>query len=313
MDWTSDDPSNPIMHFPHKLEVWSEDSSSGVMAYVADNEYGRRWQSGLLLNVSVVTVNDDKPASANIGERYYIGKMSFTSDGEVLWIPTVDRDESFGVLSPTNFEIRVDEVYRDADGEAGLLSYTDWGIQGQTPDYWRLNTFAQNLTRAQALAKDFFINLDPWPYDSAGIILWGKLFNINPPYQLRVYYNISAGSASRYSIWYQAGFLDPVHAVVYYDERIFAVIKTSTGAELWVSDYPPYAGTGNEMNYLSDCILDSIGFSAMDVDERDGTIVVAHEEADLLMIAATPVPHTVWYNLTLSHRNDRGVTGLIVL
>ena len=67
------------------------------------------------------------------------------------------------------------------------------------------------------------------------------------------------------------------------------------------------------MSFLSDCPLDDCGFAAMDVDIRDGTMVLANKVADLLMVFDSHPHYTVWYNLTLSHRNDRGVTGLVVL
>ena len=318
MDWSLEETGEPNSYFPHKLEPWSATTGSGVRVYVATRQYGRRFTSGsgLELSVAVVTVNDDKPASAEIGERCFTGSMAFTTDGESLWFPVIGREYTYigGGSFLSTFELYTHGVYRNADGITGFLSYENWKVIGIEPDYWYgLVLHDDDITNAERLSATYYVNLATWPYNSAGIIVFGNfLKHISVSYLIQCYGNIDKDNFTRYYVWTEGVPNDPVGAVVYYNDRIYAILNTATGGELWESDIPPYVYPGNHMTHKSDTILDGT-LRAMDVDARDGTIVIASNVADLLMVAATPVPYTVWYNLTLSHRNDRDVTGLIVL
>lgn len=312
LEYSYNDLSEPNDYFPHKLESWSEDTPGGIWVPLGSRSYGRFYSSGGdKLYVSVVTVdNDDKPASGLIESRFFIGRLGWSADGSYLAVPAADYNRTIlEEFPPTHLRGYGDMLFRHPDGKVGEIGYEDWMRPGFQPFWWRWDSFDLYLP-AEVASRAYSINYDPWPYAPDTVIIWGKFFT-NPPHSQIWTYNENDGF--KY-VW--RGIVDdPVQAIVYHNQRIYAALKTSTGVELWESDLPPYSGgaSGDYMNYKSDSPLDDVGWHAMDVDIRDGTMVLANKVADLLMVYACPPPYTAWYNLTFSHRNDRGVTGLVVL
>ena len=97
-------------------------------------------------------------------------------------------------------------------------------------------------------------------------------------------------------------------ALLFHDGTLYVIRDTGSACFLW-----QYDGGGDWSLVGGPIGLDSVNHNSMDVDNLSGDIVVAGRVADLIMVVSAPSPYTSWSNLTFSHRNDRGVTGLLVL
>jgi hypothetical protein len=93
---------------------------------------------------------------------------------------------------------------------------------------------------------------------------------------------------------------------------VYALLNTSTTLDLY-TEKATLNDAGDDMQLVSATTLDdaSVGIIAA-VDGRDGTFVVVGVTDTIIVIAALP-PWTSWGNLTLSHRIDADVTGVVVL
>jgi hypothetical protein len=98
-------------------------------------------------------------------------------------------------------------------------------------------------------------------------------------------------------------------ALLLYSSTLYVIKDTGSACHLW-----EYNDTPDDWTLVGGPIsLDSVNHDCLDVDNASGDIVVAGRVADLIMVVSAPSPYTSWSNLTFSHRNDRGVTGLLVL
>lgn len=301
--------------FRYKVAFWSDENTPTMhIAFGSHDKYGRVWKSGSNLLVSITTV-DSRPVSDTIYSRFYLGTMAFTNDGERLYFGTGD----YKTADSSKINTWLEYLTRNPSSPDYSTQYR-WGYDNNFGYGWRSTPAGwgdidENVDIADFLAGESYFNVVTWPVEDDGIILYGLMqYQRVPtsPDQIWIY-----SAATNWDVlWdngHAGGYVDPVRALIYYNELIYAAIKTSTGIELYVSDAPPYGGDGDYMSHLSDSFLDDCGIACMDYDPVDGTLVIGQKVANLLMIAATPTPYTTWYNLTLSHRNDLGLTGLVVL
>lgn len=256
------------------------------------------------IDVAVVTVDEFGPdhvisrlPSGAVGHQ-----LACALDGERLWFGLSEwadsSDDSF-------LYCYLEYMTREPDGQVGILGYPIAGTGYQYMGY------ASGFSYADHLANLQYISLFPWALETDGVLVYGLPWAIEYPTWPDQLFGESP-SAGQHYYWGASGFTDPVRAVLLYNSKVYAFLKTSTTLDLY-EEKAVLGGAGNDMQLVSATTLNdaSIGIIAA-ADGRDGAFVVTGVTDTIIVIVALP-PWTSWSNLTLSHRIDRDVTGVVIL
>jgi hypothetical protein len=223
-------------------------------------------------------------------------------DGTYLFIATTEWYDS---SDDADLLCRLEYMTREPDAQTGVLGYPASGVGRNWSGY--SSSFA--LSDHNALNQ--YVSLFPWAKETDGVLAYGLPYGVQYPTWPDQIYGESPASGNWY-YWGSDTFTDPVRAVFLYNSKVYALLKTSTALQLWV-EKDTLSDGGDDMQLIADTTLDdaSVGIIAA-VDGRDGTFVVCGVTDTKIVVAAAP-PWTAWVNLTLSHRIDLDVTGVVVL
>lgn len=282
--------------FQHKFQEYS-DSMEGVRVGLNTasqfSTYGgirERYDGTWHVEVAVHTVVAH--GGHDIWSRYPYG-IAATLNGEHVYI-------SFGQYSagPSNMEQSVDRIYREPDARSGVYDYV------YPADDWFWAGWDSGFTKAEMDALDTYIIPAQWNKYADGIIMFGRLEGVSDPVDPRQVWAYSSASGGDY-------YLDEsnmsARAVIMVGGLMYAMVQQGGTAVLWQEVVPT-----EYLASLSISLLSDVGINCMTADSV-GTIAIAHKDADLIMVAITESPYSTWSNATLSHKNDRGVTGIIVM
>jgi len=135
---------------------------------------------------------------------------------------------------------------------------------------------------------------------------YGLMDSYNDPGQ-EVYFWYYNGSTFSTTITYGAWGTSRLAGLRLYGGKMHAIRDTGAVIQLYIES------TGQVLVYQSDGNIAGINDVVMDMDYRDGTVVVAADVAGSIIVTLCASPYSSWSDITLSHLNDRGVTGILVL
>ncbi len=236
--------------------------------------------------------------------RRAIGPMAWTLDGEKLYIPLKEMYNWADVGSGYRWETHADRLERKGDGSVDY----DTGFAGLLWISWESDGVYDS-----DVPDNYYLGCRAWPKYTNGVIFFGKIYGISSPaWPHQIWgYSISNGWAD---IWNADSFTEPVRGVVYTNGKLYAVTMGASFGKFYGETPGADETGGDDMAYIADVtILDDPGLACIDADDNDYSIAIAGRVADLVMVVLSAAPYTSWSNITFSHKNDRGVTGLIVL
>jgi len=253
-----------------------------------------------LLDASIVTI-PDKPPDDIFSRFGHNPSICYQPDGNRVFICLPSYSDGVDGMAHV-----VDILYREPNGQTGRVDYLD----DYTLYYW--SDWDYSFTKAEYLAGDTYVGVMPWVDEAPdGVLFFGLPYGVNFPTWPDQIYGYSAAQGEFY-IWGVNGFVDPCRAIVDIGGRLYAVAQSATVLKLYEAK-ATMADDGANMVYVSDLPLDDANYgNVMDVDTLDNTFAVAAGSADVNIVAIAAPPWTSWTDVTLNHRVDRGVTGLIV-
>ncbi len=294
--------------FPSGSVEISNPDRTGVVAGFGDlSRYVRLFTEfedpNFIIKCSVVTV-PPKPPDDMFSRFGHESSVSYTPDGNNVF-----------VILPTFDGVAEDDMVHYADNLEREPAHLGTGKIGYQTDFgtgWFWLAY-DNFTKVQLNNLLTFAGVNPWWDEGVdGILVFGLLDGVSSPTQPG---QIEGWSTAQgiFDIWSVSLFTDPCRAVIDISSRIYAVAEATTVIKLYEAK-AVLVDDGANMIYVSDSILDTANYGRiMDVDNIDDTIVVAGGAADLIMVVGASPPWTTWNNITLSHRNDRGVTSLVIM
>jgi hypothetical protein len=228
--------------------------------------------------------------------------LSCSLDGTLIYIATTEWNAAD---DDTDLFCRLEYMTRQPDGQSGFVDFP------ANKDGHQWVSYADGFTLTNHNANAQYISLYPWEKETDGCLVFGLLYGVEFPAWPDQLYGMSPTAGD----WYYKGangYTDPVRAVFNYNSKIYMLVETSTSLDLW-EEKAVIADGGDDMQFISDTTLNNsaIGLIA-DVDTRDGTIVVAGIAADPIVVGSLP-PYSSWSDITLSHRIDKDVTGVVIL
>ena len=254
-----------------------------------------------LLNAYIVTI-PPKPPDDIFSRFGHNPSIAYRPDGNMVYICLPSYTSGVDGMAHV-----MDRLVREPNGQTKrvdyLDDYTDW--------YW--GDWDYEFTKAEYLAGDTKVGVMPWVDEAPdGILFFGLLYGVTDPSQPGQIWGYSTAQGG-FDIWTVNAFTDPCRAIVDIGGRLYAVAESVTGLKLYEAK-AVLVDDGANMIYVSDVPLDDADHAnVMDVDTLDNTIAIAAGSADVNMVVIAPPPWTSWTDVTLNHRVDRGVTGLIVL
>ena len=308
MVWS--DPDIPGFR-PKTVEI-SQPNVSGIYTGAGDfNTYIRVWESfsspNYSINCSIVTV-PDKPPDDVYARFGHNTAVCYQPDGNNLYVstPAYDSDDNFMVHMG-------DYITREPYDEPVQVILTgELGYQYKVQGWWWWSY--DDFTKAQWESGAAILGVMPW-FDEApdGALFFGLPEGVDFPSWPAQIYGDSTARGSSYWLWGPNGFTDPCRAIIDIGGRLYAVAEAATALKFYESR-ATLIEDGANMIYVSDTPLDDANHgNILDVDNRNDAMVVSGGSANLIIVVAADPPWTSWINITLSHKNDRGVTGLVVL
>jgi hypothetical protein len=227
--------------------------------------------------------------------------LSCSLDGTLIYIATTEWNAAD---DDTDLFCRLEYMTRQPDGQSGFVDFP------ANKDGHQWVSYADGFTLTNHNANAQYISLYPWEKETDGCLVLGLLYGVEFPSQPGQLHGVYPSGTWEYKD--ASGYTDPYRAVFYYNNKIYAMVTGSTALELW-EEKSSIAGSGDDMQKVSNSSLtdSSVGIIA-DVDTRDGTIVVAGFAADPIVVGSLP-PYSSWSDITLSHRIDKDVTGVVIL
>lgn len=289
-------PSSEPEGYPNFFIQWSDTLANVYCSLVDFTTYGRIWQDGGTGDVIVDIATVSERPSDWISGRAYAGRMSCSYDGNYLHVPYWRYN-----TSTSYFICKVDQMVRNVS--TGEIEYTADGY----PEYVTLGNDDPIANVGNAI-----VSCAPNPDDTDGVLILGLPTVGDSTYQAGLYGFSESGGWTYY--WWHDPELWVVRAVASLSGVVFAIIDKGTALELWKETTTTPGAMITKVSDIS-YITDVYTGQTMDIDTRDGTIVIAGltNVGNEIVIGALAPSYSVWSDLTINHRTDKDVTGIKVL
>lgn len=292
-------PDNSVEISEDQLLVRAAFGDLSKYAHITEPFFDTTWK----LDARVVTIPPKPPDDMH--SRYLITTLAYGASGDFVWVAGHDY-AGFGG-GPDGMETMVDRFQRNPSHlPANSIGYADQFATG-----WQWSSFDDGYTKTELDNGDTYVAIRSWFGETNGILFFGLTYGVSDPSEPTQCWGWR--SAGFFEIWSVSAFTDPCRWFIDISGRLYAVAEAGSGLKLYEAK-ATMISNGDNMIFVSNITLDDANHSnIMALDGRDDTIVVAGGSADLVMVVAAAPPWTSWFNLTLSHRNDRGITGMVVM
>lgn len=302
MHWSDDTifPDNSVEISDDRADVRAGFGDASQYIQVSDSYFSTTWK----IDVWVITVPPKRPD--DMFSRYHISSLAYDADGNYVFL--TGHDYFFTTGGPDDMETNSDRFQRNPSHlPANSIGYLDNFATG-----WQWTSWDDSYTKAQLDAGDTYVGNRAWFGETNGILFYGKLYGISDPTQPAQCWGWES-SGGWFEIWNVSAFTDPCRWFIDISNRLYAVAEAGSGLKLYEAK-ATMVDDGNNMIFVSNVSLDDANHgNIMALDGQNDSIVVAGGSADLIMVVVAAPPWTSWLNLTFSHRNDRGITGMVVM
>lgn len=267
---------------------------------ITSNGDGYTWRVGGFSDAGIGTIDPDSSpvlAAAAYNDGVSATKMSFF-------------DVNVSVSSDNNKALGV-SIGRDAGANI-------WTTFCDDSNLYLLENAMSDLSQSQSLNLGIATIVDvdaadylAYPQARVGhddsVVVYGRM---NNPYSLgnpvHVIYTLNGGTSF---VVVESGWGADHCGALHEDgsNNLYVVRNLPVGCSF-------YTGTVSSLSLAGITDLnDGVNHGGIGQDVVTGAIVLGSNNADLTMVIAALSPYTTWADATLSHRNDRGITGVVVL